>query len=147
MISPTALMSHTPSVLQPNRASTTTQPASSAPATSSSTATATATTNDSLSDPNTFITLLTAQLQAQDPLNPMDPSEMVDQLTQINSLQQLIQIQSDLQSMMGTSSTAPQPNAAAVQATAPESNAAQIASPNSVGQTNTSSSGTLADNQ
>jgi flagellar hook assembly protein FlgD len=36
-------------------------------------------------------------------LNPMDPSQMVDQLTQINSLQQLIQIQSDLQSLMGTS--------------------------------------------
>ena len=52
---------------------------------------------------NTFLTLLTTQLQAQDPLNPMDPSQMVDQLTQINSLQQLIQIQSDLQSMMGTS--------------------------------------------
>jgi flagellar hook assembly protein FlgD len=77
----------------------------------------------------------------------MDPSEMVDQLTQINSLQQLIQIQSDLQSMMGTPSTAPQANAAAVQASAPVSNAAQIASPNSVGQTNTSSSGTLTNNQ
>jgi len=47
--------------------------------------------------PNSFITLLTAQLQAQDPLNPMDPSQMVDQLTEVNSLQQLIQIQSDLQ--------------------------------------------------
>ena len=47
--------------------------------------------------PDSFITLLTAQLQAQDPLNPMDPSEMVDQLTQINSLQQLVQIQTDLQ--------------------------------------------------
>jgi flagellar basal-body rod modification protein FlgD len=47
--------------------------------------------------PNSFITLLTAQLQAQDPMNPMDPSQMVDQLTGINSLQQLIQIQSDLQ--------------------------------------------------
>jgi flagellar basal-body rod modification protein FlgD len=147
MISPLALLGHSPSALQPNRAATTTQTASAAPATSSSTATATATTNDSLSDPNTFITLLTAQLQAQDPLNPMDPSEMVDQLTQINSLQQLIQIQSDLQNMMGTPSTTPQANAAAVQASAPVSNAAQIASPNSVGQTNTSPSGTLANNQ
>jgi len=51
--------------------------------------------------PNSFITLLTAQLQAQDPLNPMDPSQMVDQLTEINSLQQLIQIQSDLQTALG----------------------------------------------
>lgn len=51
-------------------------------------------------DPNTFITLLTAQLKAQDPLNPMDPAQMVDQLTGINSLQQLIQIQSDLQQLI-----------------------------------------------
>lgn len=51
--------------------------------------------------PNSFITLLTAQLQAQDPLNPMDPSQMVDQLTQINSLQQLVQIQTDLQQVLG----------------------------------------------
>jgi len=48
---------------------------------------------------NSFITLLTAQLQAQSPLNPMDPTQMVDQLAQINSLQQLIQIQSDLQTL------------------------------------------------
>jgi len=51
--------------------------------------------------PNSFITLLTAQLQAQDPLNPMDPSQMVSQLTQINSLQQLVQIQTDLQQVLG----------------------------------------------
>jgi flagellar hook assembly protein FlgD len=36
----------------------------------------------------------------------MDPSQMVDQLTQINSLQQLIQIQSDLQTMLGGAGTA-----------------------------------------
>ena len=56
--------------------------------------------------PNSFITLLTAQLQAQDPLNPMDPSQMVNQLTQINSLQQLIQIQTDLQQVLSQSPAA-----------------------------------------
>ena len=45
---------------------------------------------------NSFITLLTAQLQAQDPMNPMDPSQMVSELVSINSLQQLIEIQQDL---------------------------------------------------
>ena len=54
--------------------------------------TSTADSNSQLG-PNSFITLLTAQLQSQDPLNPMDPTQMVNQLTQINSLQQLIQIQ------------------------------------------------------
>jgi flagellar basal-body rod modification protein FlgD len=49
---------------------------------------------------NSFITLLTAQLKAQSPLNPMDPTQMVDQLAQINSLQQLIQIQSDMQTLI-----------------------------------------------
>jgi flagellar basal-body rod modification protein FlgD len=66
--------------------------------------------------PNSFITLLTAQLQAQDPLNPMDPSQMVDQLTQINSLQQLIQIQSDLQQVLSGTPAASQSSGAAAQA-------------------------------
>lgn len=61
--------------------------------------------------PNSFITLLTAQLKAQDPLNPMDPSQMVNQLTQINSLQQLIQIQTDLQQVLGLAPAATQSNA------------------------------------
>src|SRR5579862_7194420 len=68
-------------------------------------------------NPNSFITLLTAQLQAQDPLNPMDPSQMVDQLTQINSLQQLIQIQSDLQQVLSGTPAASQSSGAAAQAT------------------------------
>jgi flagellar basal-body rod modification protein FlgD len=66
--------------------------------------------SDSLNDlgPNAFITLLTAQLQAQDPLNPMDPDQMVDELTSMNTLQQTIQIRQDLDSLVadaqGTSS-------------------------------------------
>ena len=86
MASATALMSNPSSVLQTPPAAGT-QLASSSNSSSGS--------NDL--NPNSFITLLTAQLQAQDPLNPMDPSQMVDQLTEVNSLQQLIQIQSDLQ--------------------------------------------------
>ncbi len=46
--------------------------------------------------PNAFITLLTAQLQAQDPLNPMDPNQMVSELTSMNTLQETIQIRQDL---------------------------------------------------
>jgi flagellar basal-body rod modification protein FlgD len=49
-----------------------------------------------LGDPNLFIALLTAQLQAQDPLNPMSPQDMVNQLTQVSSLQQLISINQTL---------------------------------------------------
>ncbi len=92
MASATTLMSNPSGVLQPAPSSGTQLPSSSSAATSSS---------DNGLNANSFLTLLTTQLQAQDPLNPMDPSQMVDQLTQINSLQQLIQIQSDLQTHDG----------------------------------------------
>jgi flagellar basal-body rod modification protein FlgD len=49
-----------------------------------------------LGDPKLFISLLTAQLKAQDPLNPMSPQDMVNQLTQVSSLQQLISINQTL---------------------------------------------------
>src|SRR6516164_8075832 len=45
---------------------------------------------------NSFIQLLTAQLQAQDPLNPVDPTTFVTQLVQFNQLEQLIDINSTL---------------------------------------------------
>jgi hypothetical protein len=49
--------------------------------------------------PNAFITLLTAQLQAQNPLNPMDPNQMVSELTSMNTLQEIIQIRQDMDSL------------------------------------------------
>lgn len=83
------------------------QPAAQAQSSSQSNSSSSSSSNstDPLGDSNTFITLLTAQLQAQDPLDPMSPSEMVDQLTQINSLEQLIQIQGDLQTGLGLTAT------------------------------------------
>jgi flagellar basal-body rod modification protein FlgD len=59
-----------------------------------------------LNDGNLFITLLTAQLQAQDPLNPMSPQEMVSQLTQVSSLQQLISMNQYLKDIAGVNSPA-----------------------------------------
>src|SRR5579872_6748043 len=46
--------------------------------------------------PNDFMTLLTTQLQNQDPLSPMDPTQFASQLTQFNSLEQLLAIRQDL---------------------------------------------------
>jgi hypothetical protein len=54
-------------------------------------------------DANAFITLLSAQLQAQDPLNPLDPSQMVNELTAMNTLQQTIQIRQDLDALLQAS--------------------------------------------
>lgn len=59
-------------------------------------------TNNEL-DANSFITLLTAQLQAQDPLNPMDPKDMMNELVSLNTLQELIRIRQDLEGVSGTS--------------------------------------------
>ena len=53
---------------------------------------------------NSFITLLTAQLQAQDPLNPMQPQDMMNQLVSLNSLQELIQIRQILQGVPSSTS-------------------------------------------
>jgi flagellar basal-body rod modification protein FlgD len=50
--------------------------------------------------PNAFITLLTAQLQAQDPLDPLDPNQMVDELTSMNTLQETIQMREDLDTLV-----------------------------------------------
>lgn len=41
---------------------------------------------------NTFISLLVAELKAQDPTQPMSPTEMVSQMFSMNQLQQLISI-------------------------------------------------------
>src|SRR5258707_564191 len=45
---------------------------------------------------NDFLTLLTAPLKSQDPLQPQDPTAFVGQLVQFNSLQQLIDINQTL---------------------------------------------------
>lgn len=60
---------------------------------------------------NDFLTLLTAQLKSQDPLQPMDPTAFVGQLVQFNSLQQLIDINQTL-SQLGPPASASAPTGA-----------------------------------
>jgi flagellar basal-body rod modification protein FlgD len=45
---------------------------------------------------NTFLKLLTVQLQHQDPLSPMDPQNMLTQLAQFSSLEQSQQLNKQL---------------------------------------------------
>lgn len=49
---------------------------------------------------NTFLQLLTAQLQHQDPLSPMDTAQFTDQLVQFSSVEQQININSNLEKML-----------------------------------------------
>jgi flagellar basal-body rod modification protein FlgD len=48
---------------------------------------------------NMFLTLLTAQLKNQSPLNPVDPMQFTSELVQFNMLDQLTQINNVLQHM------------------------------------------------
>jgi len=79
----------------------------------STTTSSTQTAPSNVLGPDSFITLLTAQLQAQDPLSPMDPDQMVNELTSINTLQQIIQIRTDMDtlvsSIQGGQSSSPTP--------------------------------------
>jgi flagellar basal-body rod modification protein FlgD len=77
----------------------------------SSTNSASASAPSNLLNANSFITLLTAQLQAQDPLNPLDPNQMMDELVSMNSLQQLIGIKQDLDNLGGANPPSTTPGA------------------------------------
>jgi flagellar basal-body rod modification protein FlgD len=51
---------------------------------------------------NDFLKLLTAQLQAQNPLNPMDSTGFTAQLAQFSSLEQLTSINTNLKNLMAS---------------------------------------------
>ena len=53
-------------------------------------------------DFNSFLQLLTTQLQNQDPLAPMDSSQFVTQLTQLSGVEQAIKTNSNLETMLST---------------------------------------------
>ena len=57
--------------------------------------------NDPQATKEEFISLLVAQLQNQDPLDPTDGTQFLSQLTEINSLEQLLEIRTDLDQLAG----------------------------------------------
>ena len=54
-------------------------------------------------DMDTFLTLLTTQLQYQDPLDPMDASEYTNQLVQYSNVEQAIQTNTKLDNLLNLS--------------------------------------------
>ena len=56
--------------------------------------------SNSLSSQQTFITLLVAQLQNQDPMDPADGTQFLTQLAEINNVQQLVAIHQDTDSIV-----------------------------------------------
>jgi|SRR5690242_4555114 flagellar basal-body rod modification protein FlgD len=75
----------------------------SATQTNSTGATGSTSSSNSASDPETiFISLLTAELKAQDPTQPLSPDQMVSQMFSMNQLQQLISINQTLNNAFPT---------------------------------------------
>jgi flagellar basal-body rod modification protein FlgD len=67
--------------------------------TSSSATSSSSSTTSSASLQDTFLQLLVAQLQNQDPMNPMDSSQMTSQLAQINTVSGINQLNTSLTSL------------------------------------------------
>lgn len=59
----------------------------------------------SLTSEQTFLQLLIAQIQNQDPLNPTDSIQFVGQLVQYSELEQLIGINQGVQTLAGSSTS------------------------------------------
>jgi flagellar basal-body rod modification protein FlgD len=56
---------------------------------------------------NDFLTLLVTEMQNQDPTADTDPNEYINQLVNVNSLEQLISINQNLSTALGTSAPTP----------------------------------------
>jgi flagellar basal-body rod modification protein FlgD len=71
-------------------------------------------TNQSSSDisKNEFLKLLVAQLQNQDPMNPVDNQQFLAQLATFSSLEQLISINDGIAELTGAMSSAGDENSA-----------------------------------
>src|SRR5580692_10550111 len=81
---------------------TTTTPTSSSTSNAASTAAAatTASTQQLTGNFDTFLQLLTTQLQNQDPLNPMDSNQFTQQLVEFSQVEQQINTNTNLQSLI-----------------------------------------------
>jgi flagellar basal-body rod modification protein FlgD len=74
---------------------------------------------------NDFLTLLVTEMQNQDPTADTDPNEYINQLVNVNSLEQLIDINQNLSTALGTSSA----SSATGQAQTAQSTPAAVATP------------------
>jgi len=63
---------------------------------------------DQLANESTFLKLLMAQVQNQDPMNPTDSTQFVGQLVQFSQLEQLLGINQGVQTLV-SSAPAPTP--------------------------------------
>ncbi len=77
----------------------------------STAASSSSTTSNSIASQDQFLKLLVAQLQAQDPLNPMDNAQMTTQLAQISTVEGVNKLNTTVTSMLDQLGTVDQLNA------------------------------------
>jgi len=87
-------------VLGPAATADPTQASGQSTATSGSASNSLSTATDPLTKESTFLKLLTAQIQNQDPLNPSDPTQFIGQLVQFSQLEQLLGINQGVQNLV-----------------------------------------------
>jgi flagellar basal-body rod modification protein FlgD len=80
--------------------------------TGSSSSSTSASSVSSLTSEQTFLQLLVAQIQNQDPLNPTDSIQFVGQLVQYSELEQLMGINQGVQTLDGSTTAASSTNSA-----------------------------------
>jgi flagellar basal-body rod modification protein FlgD len=78
---------------------------SSSSSSNSSTSTAAIDATDSLGNETTFLQLLVAQIQNQDPTAPVDSSTFLTQLAEFSQLEQLVGIRQDVSALDPTTSS------------------------------------------
>jgi flagellar basal-body rod modification protein FlgD len=84
----------------------TTDPTQTGATQTAGTNTAAASSTDALTNENTFLKLLIAQVQNQDPTSPADPTQFIGELTQFSQLEQLLGINQGVQSLVNNSNSA-----------------------------------------
>jgi flagellar basal-body rod modification protein FlgD len=95
-----------------------------------------------LTDTDTFLSLLVAQLKNQDPLNPADGTQFVTQLATFSGVEQSTQMRDDLDAIRtaltaaAASTTPSTPSSASAAITAAANSAAAAATANTSGVTN-----------
>jgi flagellar basal-body rod modification protein FlgD len=77
-------------------------PMAAAPTAADDSSTTSGTSDSSTISANDFLTLLVTEMQNQDPTADTDPNEYINQLVQVNSLEQLIDINQNLSTVLGT---------------------------------------------
>ena len=70
-----------------------------------------------IANEQTFLQLLVAQIQNQDPTNPEDSTQFLTQLAQFSQVEQLVGIHSDTQNLVSDANAAATQNAAAAKNT------------------------------